>query len=238
MFGCINRALQLKDAITTFSENDMEMDGRIDCEDDEDTSDGEARGIVKEMVRITHPHFLLFPYMLCFFLRFVSLRCLQLCTSPEHGYIFTPDHWACYEQLGSKMKVLTTVRIKLDSNKHVTISHVLYFFSKLLYETKSALGVDRIMSNHYVYAHEFSIGFRKKLLDSIDDPERVYMLGIATLLDGRHRSVEFMEAAWSVELRQEWKRVTTQWASFEEIFNALQGGIIDMVSVHQELEIM
>jgi hypothetical protein len=94
------------------------------------------------------------------------------------------------------------------------------------------------MSNHYVYAREFCTGFRKKLLDSIDDPEYVYMLGIATLLDGTHRSVKFMEAAWSVQLQQEWKRVTTQWGSFKEFFNALQDGITDMVSTHQELEIM
>ena len=76
------------------------------------------------------------------------------------------------------------------------------------------------------------------LLDSIDDPEYVYMLGIATLLDGTHKSVKFMEAAWSVQLQQEWKRVTTQWGSFKEFFNALQGGITNMVSIHQELEIM
>ena len=94
------------------------------------------------------------------------------------------------------------------------------------------------MSNHYVYAREFCTGFRKKLLDSIDDPEYVYMLGIATLLDGTHRSVKFMEAAWSVQLQQEWKRVTTQWGSFKEFFNALQGGITDMVSTRHELEIM
>ena len=130
------------------------------------------------------------------------------------------------------MKVLKAVSIKLESNKHVTISHVLYFFWQLLYETKSGLRVDRIMSNHYVYAREFCTGFRKKLLDSIDDPEYVYMLGIATLLDGTHRSVKFMEAAWSVQLQQEWKRVTTEWGSFKEFFDALQGGIIDMVSIH------
>ena len=50
-----------------------------------------------------------------------------------------------------------------------------------------------------------------------------------------------MEVAWSVQLQQEWKRVTTQWGSFKEFFNALQGGITDMVSTHhthQELEIM
>ena len=176
--------------------------------------------------------------MIYILLRSVYLWCLQSYTPPEYGHIFTPDHWACYEQLRSKMKVLKAVSIKLESNKHVTISHVLYFFWQLLYETKSGLRVDRIMSNHYVYAREFCTGFRKKLLDSIDDPEYVYMLGIATLLDGTHRSVKFMEAAWSVQLQQEWKRVTTQWGSFKEFFNALQGGITDMVSTHQELEIM
>ena len=94
------------------------------------------------------------------------------------------------------------------------------------------------MTNHYVYACEFCTGFRKKLLDSIDDPQYAYMLGIVTLLDGTHRSVKFMEAIWSVQLQQEWKRVTTQWGSFKEFFNALQGGSTDMVSIHQELEIM
>ena len=63
VFDCINRALQLKDAITRFSENDMELDDRIDGEDDENTSDGEADRVVEEMVRTTHPHFLLFLYI-------------------------------------------------------------------------------------------------------------------------------------------------------------------------------
>ena len=97
--------------------------------------------------------------------------------------------------------MLKTVSIKLESNKHVTISHVLYFFWQLLYKTKSGLRVDRIMNNHYVYACKFCTGFRKKLLDSIDDPEYVYVLGIATLLHGTHKSVKFMEAAWSVQLQ-------------------------------------
>ena len=51
----------------------------------------------------------------------------------------------------------------------------------------------------------------KEIIASIDDLEYVYMLGIATLLDGTHKSVKFMEAAWSVQLQQEWKRLTTQW---------------------------
>ena len=66
------------------------------------------------------------------------------------------------------------MNIKLKSNKHVTISHVLYPFWRLLYETKLGLTIDRIMSNHYVYATEFCTWFRKKLLDSIDEPEYVY----------------------------------------------------------------
>ena len=91
--------------------------------------------------------------------------------------------------------MLKTVSIKLESNKHATISHVLYFFWQLLYETKLGLRVDRIMSNHYVYACEFCTGFQKKLLESLDDPKYLYMLGIATLLDGPHILVKFKEAA-------------------------------------------
>ena len=66
MFDSINRALKLKDAITRFSENDMELDGRIDGEDDGTTLDGEVGRVVEEMVRTTHPHSLLFPYVLFF----------------------------------------------------------------------------------------------------------------------------------------------------------------------------
>ena len=59
------------------------------------------------------------------------------------------------------MKVLKIVSITLESNKHVTIRHVFNFFWQLLYETKSGLRIDRIMSNHYVYAHEFALGLRE-----------------------------------------------------------------------------
>ena len=93
-------------------------------------------------------------------LRSVYLWCLQSYTSPEFEHISTPDHWACYEQVRSKMKVLKTVSIKLDSNKHrYHRSHVLYFFWQLLYETKPGLRIYRIMSNHCVYAHECCTGF-------------------------------------------------------------------------------
>ena len=62
VFDCINRALQLKDAITRFLENDMELDGWIDGEDDENTSDGKVGRVIREMVRTTHPNSLLFLY--------------------------------------------------------------------------------------------------------------------------------------------------------------------------------
>ena len=79
----------MKDAITRFSENDMELDGRINGEDDENTPYGEIGSVAsKEMVRTTHSHSLLFLYM--FFLpRSVYLQCLQSYTSPEYG-IFPP----------------------------------------------------------------------------------------------------------------------------------------------------
>ena len=66
VFECINRALHLKDAITRFSENDVELDGRIHGEDKEGMSDAEIGRIGVEIVRPTHLHSLLFPYMLFF----------------------------------------------------------------------------------------------------------------------------------------------------------------------------
>ena len=47
----------------------------------------------------------------------------------------------------------------------------------------------------------FALDFKRNYWSSIDDPEYVYMLGIARLLDGTHRSVKFMEVAWSVQLQ-------------------------------------
>ena len=63
------------------------------------------------------------------------------------------------------------------------------------------------------------------------------MLGIATLLDGTPRSAKFMEAMRSVELLHKWKRMTIQWARVKDFSNALECGIIGMVSVQKDLEI-
>ena len=82
------------------------------------------------------------------------------------------------------MRVLKVVRIELEINKHVTISNVLYYFWQLLYESGTGLRVDKIMRNHCAYTHEFCTKFRKKLLELMDYPEYMYMLGIAMLLDG------------------------------------------------------
>ena len=143
-----------------FSENDMELDRRIDGEDDEETSDGEIGTIGEGMVHTTHPHSFLSPYMLfftegCAFVVFVVMHIAGV------WHIFFPGHWACYKQLKSKIKVFKILSTKLESNERVTISHVLYSFWQLLYKTKSSLRVDRIMSNNYVYAREFCIYFKK-----------------------------------------------------------------------------
>ena len=98
--------------------------------------------------------------------------------------------------------------IYLESNKHITIISVLYYFWKLLYEIGSILRAYEITSNHYVYSREFCTGFQKKLMELIDDPEYVYMLGIVTLFDRTHKSIEFMEAMWSADLQHVWKWVT------------------------------
>ena len=90
----------------------------IDGKDDENTSDGEEwQSRRRNGAHNTSPFFVV-PYIYIYILlRSVYLWCLQSYTSPEYGHIFTPDHWACYEQLRTKMKVLKIVSIKLESNK-------------------------------------------------------------------------------------------------------------------------
>ena len=77
MFECINSALQLKDVIKRFSENDMELDGRIDSEDGEEYV---RCGKLAELSRkrcAQHIHILCCSLLCCFLLRSVSLWRLQ-----------------------------------------------------------------------------------------------------------------------------------------------------------------
>ena len=69
----------MKDAITKLSENDMELDGRIDGEDDENMSDGEGGRVVEEMVRTTHPHSLLFLYIHIYIYIYIYIYIAKVC---------------------------------------------------------------------------------------------------------------------------------------------------------------
>ena len=60
--------------------------------------------------------------------------------------------------------------------------------------------VDRSMIYHYVYPFEFCAGFWEKVLELIEFPKYVHMLGIAMFLDGMHRSVKSMEPTWVPKL--------------------------------------
>ena len=60
------------------------------------------------------------------------------------------------------------------------------------------------------------------MLELIDDPEYVYMLGIAMLLDTMHRLVRLMEQERCVKLINDRKRVTMVWERFKEVPDALE----------------
>ena len=79
MFECIDRALQLKDAIGQLSKNDMELVGRINGKDDEEMLDAKPRRIGEEMMCTRHPYSFLFLSMLflaefCTFVVFAVLH--------------------------------------------------------------------------------------------------------------------------------------------------------------------
>ena len=69
------------------------------------------------------------------------------------------------------------------------------------------------------------------MLELINELQEVYILGIAMLLDGTHRSVKFMESMWGVKLPNDWKQVTMEWATLKDFSDAFEDGIVDMVSV-------
>ena len=103
----------------------MELDGWIDSKDDEDMLDGEASGIGDETVRTTHP--IIFCSLIWFFAEiWVFWMSAVVHIAGVCAYSHPRSFWACYEQLRSKIKFLKIVSIDLDSNKHVTISSVLY----------------------------------------------------------------------------------------------------------------
>ena len=102
VFECINRGLKLKDSITKLSENDMEVGGRIDEKEDEDTSDGERGAKGHNIVRTTHSNYLLIPHIL-FLLRVITLWCLYVA---RVWACFQPRSLVCYQQSRSKMKIV------------------------------------------------------------------------------------------------------------------------------------
>ena len=57
LLWCANRALKLNDAISKYAENDIEVDGRIDGENDVDMSDGEAFRSDHSIVYAKKAHF-------------------------------------------------------------------------------------------------------------------------------------------------------------------------------------
>ena len=67
--------------------------------------------------------------------------------------------------MGIKINIMRAVSVEIESNKRATINDVLYSFWKSFNVSKSGLNINRIISNHYVYAREFCGGFQKKLLE-------------------------------------------------------------------------
>ena len=70
----------------------MELDGRIDGEDDENMADGEAGRVVEEMVRTTHPHSLLFLYIHIYIYIYIP-REDELEDCPLCGELYLEDHF-------------------------------------------------------------------------------------------------------------------------------------------------
>ena len=82
MFECTNRALQLKDSITRFSENHMELDGWIDEKVDEDTSDGKLANWRGTGAHNAYPFFVVTLYIfsseVCVFLPFAIVHIIRV----------------------------------------------------------------------------------------------------------------------------------------------------------------
>lgn len=94
------------------------------------------------------------------------------------------------------MKHMKVMRIHLDFNKQVIISRILYYFWELLNQSSLGLNVEQVTSTHYKSAGDFSTELGMKLLELIESNKILYLLGIATLLDGMHRSAKCMQRAW------------------------------------------
>lgn len=128
---------------------------------------------------------------------------------PDSSYLFDRNTWLCLRQLMAVLEPIREVSERLEGDTYVTISDVLYFLLKLLYDKldevdESSLGCD--------VASVVAISVKKKLLLDIDDVNKIYSWGLAAALDGRRQHLTWMRKIW--ENKEDWPNLVAAYPTY------------------------
>ena len=115
------------------------------------------------------------------------------------------EDWPVYEDLLNIMEGIRELCIIMESETKITISRVLPYLLRLLYD-KLELG-PMCMGKKKTFVQ----GFKTKLLNLVDDPELVYLWAVHTALDGTMKSQVRKCATMIWDHSEDWPKTTTHW---------------------------
>ena len=157
------------------------------------------------------------------------------------AYAISETDWVCLKHVLEALHPIKDVSERLEGDSYITISDVLYFLMKLLYDRLAMTPEDAVDKQH---KFAFNRAFKRKLLSIIDEVNIFYTWGMAAFLDGRRSHLDFLKRVWSN--RDEWPNVTGHYRNIgvfrhnleRECENLLQHTLKPRSPVVEECEVL
>ena len=132
--------------------------------------------------------------------------------------------WVCAKQILEGLHPIKDVSERLEGDSYVTISDMLYFLLKLLYDRLEMTAGEAVDKPHKC---AFNRSFKGKLLQVVDDVNIIFTWSNAALLDGRRSHLEWLSRIWSH--RADWPNVTGYYRSLASLRNNLESELGEML---------
>ena len=118
--------------------------------------------------------------------------------------------WLSFKHLLDILEPIKFVSEVLEADTEVTVSVVMVCLTRLLYST-NIVSLDDADGGLCEVKTLFWGAFRKKLLETIDDVEQVFLWATCSALDGRHKHLDFLEHIWANP--DDWPKVCKEYRS-------------------------
>ena len=125
--------------------------------------------------------------------------------------------WVCLKNVVEALRPIKDVSERLEGDSYITISDVLFFLLKLLYDRLAMTPNDALDK-----PHKFALkwAFKRTMLSIIDNVNIFYTWGMAAFLDGRRSHLDFLRRVWSN--RVDWPNVTDLYRNIGAFRNNLE----------------